>query len=37
MVPTASVRGKRKEAMRVAKWRNGVWECGRKPNEVITE
>jgi len=31
-VPTASALGKRNEAMRVAKWRNEVWECGMKPN-----
>jgi len=29
--------GKRNETMRVAKWCNGVWGCGMKRNEVITE
>jgi hypothetical protein len=36
-VPTASALGKRNEAMRVAKWRNGVWEHGVKPKRGTNE
>ena len=37
MVPTASALGKRNEAMRVAKWRNRVWEHVEKPQRGTNE